>query len=159
METDRGRVGGDPCFDVEGRRSHGQVEERALAVAEIVETALAARLIGMEAFAAPLASFGAIAVGECRPSLGSAGKIRGAWSCRRRTGARSLGRRRPRRSARTVVIAEALSEGRIREWFFADGVTRRILQALPVQIDDIALEPSVVGQDLPRQRMVAFAKP
>jgi hypothetical protein len=33
METDRGRVGGDPCFDVEGRRSHGQVEERALAVA------------------------------------------------------------------------------------------------------------------------------
>ena len=64
METDRGRVGGDPCFDVEGRRSHGQVEERALAVAAIVETALAARLIGMEAFAAPLASFGAIAVGE-----------------------------------------------------------------------------------------------
>src|SRR3984893_11889029 len=65
----------------------------------------------------------------------------------------------PRRSARTVVIAEALSEGRIREWFFADAVTRRILQALPVQIDDIALEPSVVGQHLPRQRMVAFAKP
>ena len=63
-KPDRGRVGGDPCFDVEGRRSHGQVEERALAVAEIVETALAARLIGMEAFAAPLASFGAIAVGE-----------------------------------------------------------------------------------------------
>jgi CRISPR system Cascade subunit CasD len=31
-------------------------------------TALAARLIGMEAFAAPLASFGAIAVGQCRPS-------------------------------------------------------------------------------------------
>ncbi len=44
METDRGRVGGDPCFDVEGRRSHGQVEERARAVAEIVETAHAARL-------------------------------------------------------------------------------------------------------------------
>ena len=63
------------------------------------------------------------------------------------------------RSARTVVIAEALSEGRIREWFFAGVVTRRILQALPVQIDDIALEPSVVGQHLPRQRMVAFAKP
>jgi cytochrome P450 len=37
METDRGRVGGDPRFDVEGRRSHGQVEERALAVAEFVE--------------------------------------------------------------------------------------------------------------------------
>ena len=26
-----------PCFDVEGRRSHGQVEERALAVAESPE--------------------------------------------------------------------------------------------------------------------------
>jgi hypothetical protein len=65
----------------------------------------------------------------------------------------------PRRSARAEVIAEALSEGRIREWFFADAVTRRILQALPVQIDDIVLEPSVVGQHLPRQRMVAFAKP
>jgi len=34
----------------------------------------------------------------------------------------------PRRSARAIVIAEALSEGRIREWFFADAVTRRILQ-------------------------------
>ena len=65
----------------------------------------------------------------------------------------------PRRSARAVVIAEALSKGRIREWFFADAVTRRILQALRVQINDIALEPSVVGQDLPRQWMVAFAKP
>src|SRR4030088_2256579 len=56
----------------------------------------------------------------------------------------------PRRSARAVVIAEALSEGRIREWVFADAVTRRSLQPLLVQIDDIALEPSVVGQHLPR---------
>lgn len=105
METDRGRVGGDPCFDVEGRRSHGQVEERALAVAEIVETALAARLIGMEAFAAPLASFGAIAVGESRPSWD--GKIRGAWSCRRRTGARSLGRRRASCTRRSLSFRNA----------------------------------------------------
>jgi hypothetical protein len=44
----------------------------------------------------------------------------------------------PRRSTRAVVIAEALSEGRIREWFFADAITRRILQPLPFQIDDIA---------------------
>jgi hypothetical protein len=65
----------------------------------------------------------------------------------------------PIRSARAVVIAEALSECRICEWFFADAVTGRILQALHVEINDIALEPSVVGQDLPRQRMVAFAKP
>src|SRR3979411_1756380 len=34
-----------------------------------------------------------------------------------------------------------------------------LLQALRVQIDDVALEPSVIGQHLPRQRMVAFAKP
>jgi hypothetical protein len=72
---------------------------------------------------------------------------------------RSCAANLPRRSARAVVIAEALSEGRIREWFFADAVTRRILLALRVQIDDIALEPSVIGQHLPRQRMVAFAKP
>jgi hypothetical protein len=71
----------------------------------------------------------------------------------------NIGEPAPRRSARAIVIAEALSKGRIREWFFADAVTRRILQALPIQIDDIALEPSVVGQHLPRQRMVAFAKP
>jgi hypothetical protein len=32
--------------------------------------------------------------------------------------------------ALSLVIAEALSEDRIREWFFADAVTRRILQAL-----------------------------
>ena len=63
------------------------------------------------------------------------------------------------RSARTVVIAEALSEGRIREWFFANPRTTHKHEALPVQIDDIALEPSVVGQHLPKQRMVVFAKP
>jgi hypothetical protein len=48
LKTDRGWVGGDPAFDIESRRSHGQMEEGALAVAEIVETTLAACLIGME---------------------------------------------------------------------------------------------------------------
>ena len=62
----------------------------------------------------------------------------------------------PRRPRRAVVIAEALSEGRIRERFFADAITRRILQPLPLQIDDIALEPSVVGLHLPRQEDDSF---
>jgi hypothetical protein len=44
----------------------------------------------------------------------------------------------PRRSARAIVIADTLSERRIREWFLADAVTRRILQALLAQINDFS---------------------
>jgi hypothetical protein len=62
--ADSSRIRGNARLNIKGCGGHGEVEKRALAVAEIVETALAARLIGMEAFAAPLASFGAIAVGE-----------------------------------------------------------------------------------------------